>query len=56
MEFSLPAGVPRGKVLEYVSKHERGIPNPATERRKPVQIIRQYSVDDEPAKNSIGLP
>ncbi|WKY01538.1 hypothetical protein Q1695_015500 [Nippostrongylus brasiliensis] len=44
---SLPAGVARGKVGEFVAKHERGIPNPATGRDRPVRIVRQYAMVDK---------
>ncbi|RCN30490.1 hypothetical protein ANCCAN_23743 [Ancylostoma caninum] len=44
---SLPAGVARGKVGEFVAKHERGIPNPAVGRDRPVRIVRQYAMVDK---------
>uniref|UniRef100_A0A158P9R1 Non-specific serine/threonine protein kinase n=1 Tax=Angiostrongylus cantonensis TaxID=6313 RepID=A0A158P9R1_ANGCA len=44
---SLPAGVARGKVGEYIAKHERGIPNPAIGRDRPVRIVRQYAMVDK---------
>ncbi|CAJ0596778.1 unnamed protein product [Cylicocyclus nassatus] len=44
---SLPIGVARGKVSEFVAKHERGIPNPAVVRDRPVRIVRQYAMVDK---------
>ncbi|VDM54868.1 unnamed protein product [Angiostrongylus costaricensis] len=44
---SLPTGVARGKVGEYIAKHERGIPNPAIGRDRPVRIVRQYAMVDK---------
>ncbi|XGW14472.1 hypothetical protein V3C99_000632 [Haemonchus contortus] len=46
-QMSLPAGVARGKVGDFVAKHERGIPNPATGRDRPVRIVRQYAMVDK---------
>ncbi|PAV59281.1 hypothetical protein WR25_18415 [Diploscapter pachys] len=42
---SLPAGICRGRVSEYVKQHEIGIHDPATARIPPITIIRQYSID-----------
>ncbi|CAI2348983.1 unnamed protein product [Caenorhabditis sp. 36 PRJEB53466] len=44
---SLPTGISRGKVSDYVTQHEKGIHNPATSRQSPIKIIRQYSLDHD---------
>ncbi|KAF8357708.1 twk-31 [Pristionchus pacificus] len=44
---SLPAGIPRGRVAEFVQAHEKGNPNPGVEAenlRRAVTIIRQHSL------------
>ncbi|CAB3403323.1 unnamed protein product [Caenorhabditis bovis] len=46
---SLPTGISRGKVSNYVHQHEKGIHNPATNRMSPVKIIRQYSLEHDPS-------
>ncbi|GMR40643.1 hypothetical protein PMAYCL1PPCAC_10838 [Pristionchus mayeri] len=42
---SLPAGIPRGRVAEFVQAHEKGIPNPGVEENlRRVTIVRQHSL------------
>ncbi|GMT17714.1 hypothetical protein PFISCL1PPCAC_9011, partial [Pristionchus fissidentatus] len=43
---SLPAGIPRGRVAEFVLAHEKGCPNPGVEAEKQrrVTIVRQHSL------------
>ncbi|GMS87665.1 hypothetical protein PENTCL1PPCAC_9840 [Pristionchus entomophagus] len=43
---SLPAGIPRGRVAEFVQAHEKGITNPGVEveKQRRVTIVRQHSL------------